>query len=59
MLDAFIIEEIKRQEEARRREQERERSRPSLPIPDHRPPASREGPAEKRDRGVVIVDFSV
>jgi hypothetical protein len=57
MLDAFIIEEIKR------REQERERQdsdRPSIHIPapePARPPHQSE--EEKPSRGVVIIDYSV
>lgn len=56
MLDAFIIEEIKR------REQEREdRPRLELPLPDRRPQRQNDS-AEEEDapsRGVVIIDYSV
>lgn len=56
MLDAFIIEEIKR------REQERDdRPRLDLPIPDRRP--QRQNDSSEEDdvpsRGVVIIDYSV
>ena len=57
MLDAFIIEEIKRREEEhRRRESERPRvempESPPIPIP------SRQGEEEAPPRGVVIIDNS-
>ena len=62
LLDAFIIEEIKR------REQEREQNRPrvDLPLPeptrphrqnDERPECDDEGDGSKR--GVIIIDYSV
>jgi hypothetical protein len=58
MLDAFIIEEIKRREQERERRQESER--PSIhipmPVPDRAPQQSEE---EKPQRGVVIIDLSV
>ncbi|MCA9605824.1 MAG: hypothetical protein KC619_09540 [Myxococcales bacterium] len=54
MLPPYIIEELRRREEARR-EQE---SRPTLelPLPVHRvvPPKKDEGPT---DRGVVIIEL--
>ena len=55
MLDAFIIEEIKRREEER---QDR-RPRLELPIPEptpHRQNDRRE--EEDPQRGVVIIDYS-
>ena len=57
MLDAFIIEEI------RRREQERESPRPrlDLPLPEPRPHRQNDR-AEEEDapqRGVIIIDYSV
>ena len=57
MLDAFIIEEIKRQEEERRREHER---RPSLPLPldDDLVPPRQGGDDTDPDRGVLIIDYS-
>ena len=57
MLDAFIIEEIKRRERER---DQREGERPSiqipLPIPDHTPQQSEE---DKPQRGVIIIDYSM
>jgi hypothetical protein len=59
LLDAFIIEEIRRREE----ERENHRQRPQLPIPEpSRPLPSRDVPAEDDDapqRGVIIIDYSV
>lgn len=57
MLDAFIIEEIKR------REQERERhdsDRPSVQIPLPEPGrAPQQSEEDKPQRGVIIIDYSV
>lgn len=58
MLDAFIIEEI------RRREQERENHRPrlDLPLPEPRRPQRQIDTTEDDDgpqRGVVIIDYSI
>ncbi len=59
MLDAFIIEEI------RRREQERDDRRPRLELPLGEQPASRQRQNDRSDRdeapprGVVIIDYSV
>jgi len=59
VLDAFIIEEIRRREEDR----DNHRPRPQLPIPEpSRPLPSNDVPAEDDDapqRGVVIIDYSV
>ncbi|MFW5878441.1 MAG: hypothetical protein ACOCVR_01350 [Myxococcota bacterium] len=59
MLDAFIIEEIKRQEEERRREEDR---RPTIPLPleddDLGPSPRQSGDEGEVDRGVVIIDYS-
>ncbi len=57
MLDAFIIEEIKRRE--RNRE---DRERPAiplpLPIPMDRPPRRTEADEEEKpQRGVVVIDI--
>ena len=60
MLDAFIIEEIKRRERAR---DERDRERPviELPLPPPEKPPRRRSDEEddKPPRGVVIIDLSV
>jgi hypothetical protein len=58
LLDAFIIEEI------RRREQEREthHPRPQLPVPEPSRPAHPGETAEEEDapqRGVVIIDYTI
>ncbi len=57
MLDAFIIEEI------RRREQERDDRRPRLELPLHEPPTQRQIDRSEREeqpqRGVIIIDYSV
>ena len=57
MLDAFIIEEIKRREREReRRESERPSVQVPVPPPDHAPQQSEE---DKPQRGVIIIDYSV
>jgi hypothetical protein len=56
MLDAFIIEEI------RRREQEGETHRPQLPVPEPSRPARQNDQHEEDDapqRGVVIIDYTI
>ena len=57
MLDAFIIEEI------RRREQEHENQRPRLDIPLPEPKPARQNDRSDEDdapqRGVVIIDYSI
>ena len=57
MLDAFIIEEI------RRREQERENHRPrlDLPLPEPTRPQRQIDTNEEEapERGVVIIDYSI
>lgn len=58
MLDAFIIEEIKRREAER---EQKERQRPKLEIPrrdrDDDPDVERDDAAEKPQRGVVVIDL--
>ena len=57
MLDAFIIEEIRRREEAR----EDRRPRLELPLPEptpHRQNDRREREEERPKRGVLIIDYS-
>ena len=57
MLDAFIIEEIRRRE----REQENQRPRLDLPLPEPSPQRQndRREDEEAPQRGVVIIDYSV
>ncbi|HET7753537.1 MAG TPA: hypothetical protein VFK85_06480 [Anaeromyxobacteraceae bacterium] len=58
MLDAFIIEEIKRRDQQDRRE---DRPVVELPVPSIPPSPSRSDPApgeERPNRGVVIIDFA-
>jgi hypothetical protein len=57
MLDAFIIEEIKKRE----REQESQRPRIELPLPDPTPQRQNDGrdDEEQPERGVIIIDYSV
>jgi hypothetical protein len=56
MLDAFIIEELKRREQERRRDE-----RPTLRIPldDEIPPETDEEvePDEEEDGSVIIIDY--
>ena len=56
MLDAYVIEEIKRREREKGRD---ERPAVELPVP---PPAPGRSPdredGDDRDRGVVIIDYS-
>jgi hypothetical protein len=57
MLDPWIIEEILKKEEERRREGERGRE---LPIERHRPDLERPAvtpPREEGERGVMIIDI--
>ena len=56
MLDAFIIEEI------RRREQEQDNQRPRLDIPLPEPKPQRQNDRVEDDepqRGVIIIDYSI
>jgi hypothetical protein len=56
MLDAFIIEEIKRREEEHRR---RESERPRVDVPDDAPTSPvRQGEEENPPRGVIIIENS-
>ena len=62
MLDPFSIEEIKRQEQAKRRERE-EREQPRVPLwipeEDLPRPARQGGEDSSPDRGVIIIDYSI
>ena len=57
MLDAYVIEEIKRRDREWTRD---ERPAIELPLPPREPPsgAGSEAPDERKDRGVVIIDYS-
>jgi len=56
MLDAYVIEEIKRRE----REKGLDRPGVELPLPPPTPgrPPDREDDGGSKDRGVVIIDYS-
>ncbi len=59
MLDAFIIEEIKRRERVRE-EQERPVAELPLPAPDDRPRRRTDTQDDERPpRGVVVIDLCV
>jgi len=56
MLDAYVIEEIKRRERQRERD-----DRPAVELPLPAPPPGHEPDSDKDDRGdrgVVIIDYS-
>ena len=58
MLDPFIIEEIRRREQAERDAQERQR--PALEIPaemPYWPPTGTQPEQPGEERGVVVIDF--
>ncbi len=55
MLDAFIIEEIKRRERELGRE---DRPQPELPAPPAPPAHSESDPEKPPDGGVVIIDYT-
>ena len=60
MLDAFIIEEIRRREREAEQRRDRDRPRQELPLPERRPvPYEREAPEEPSERGVVIIDYAL
>ncbi len=61
MLDAFIIEEIKRREREAERQRDRDRPRQELPVPIRRedPRRGENDDSEPDDRGVVIIDYTV
>jgi hypothetical protein len=56
MLDAYVIEEIRRREQDKGRD---ERPAAELPVPGPVPPPPDEGrERDESDRGVVIIDYS-
>jgi hypothetical protein len=56
MLDAYVIEEIKRRERGRERD---ERPSLDLPLPPPAAPARDDRDDDRKDdRGVVIIDYS-
>lgn len=61
MLDAFIIEEIRRREQEAERRREREQPHQELPVPIRREAPRRHDEEEHpdSDRGVVIIDYTV
>lgn len=56
MLDAYIIEELKRREREEKRDGER---RPELPLPGAEETPVRQSDDDKPGRSVVIIDYSV
>ncbi len=59
MLDAFIIEEIKRRERIRHEHDERPVVELPLPRPEDHPHRRTDEEDEKPPRGVVIIDMAV
>lgn len=59
MLDAFIIEELRRREEVERSHAEQPRMELPLEEGRERPPVAREEerPNGKPERGVIVIDF--
>jgi hypothetical protein len=57
MLDPFIIEEIRRREEAERNDHERQRPVLEMPLemPYYQPSTKPQEPAE--ERGVIVIDY--
>jgi hypothetical protein len=57
MLDAFIIEEIKKREQ----DQESRRPRIDLPLPEPTPQRQNDNRDDEEvpERGVIIIDYSV
>ena len=56
MLDPWVIEEIKRREDERRREHEQGRVELPLPMPTPEGDATKP-PKEDSDRGVTVIDL--
>jgi len=59
MLDAFIIEEIKRREREEERRRNDERPRIEIPVAPEEPVRPSPSGEEEPQRGVVIIDYSV
>ena len=60
MLDPWIIEEIRRREDERKREESRQPLVIEMPLPDRRPGSESVRPTDDEvPRGVTIIDFSV
>ncbi|HLU68288.1 MAG TPA: hypothetical protein VKZ63_18520 [Kofleriaceae bacterium] len=57
MLDPWIIEEIRRREEERRRDQEAGRVELPLESPQYHERGTPAPPAEESERGVTIIDL--
>jgi hypothetical protein len=57
MLPPFIIEQIRRREEAQRKKSDAKQPRVELPIDVYQPAPEPEGVEEDRHRGVVVVDL--
>jgi len=60
MLPPFIIDQIRRREEAERRRIERDQPRVELPVDVYRPAPQPQREEEERDdpdRGVIILDL--
>jgi hypothetical protein len=57
MLPPFIIEQIRRREEAQRRKTDAKQPRLELPIDVPEPASEPESVEEDRQRGVVVVDL--
>ncbi len=56
MLDAYVIDEIKRRDRERNLD---DRPAVELPVPPPPPPSQGSDPADRKDdRGVVIIDYS-
>jgi hypothetical protein len=57
MLPPFIIEQIRRREEAQRRKTDAKQPRLELPLDIHRPAVEPDAADEDSQRGVLIVDL--
>ena len=58
MLDAFIIDEIRRREQEAERRRDEHRPRQELPIPSQEP-VRPDDDEPASDRGVTIIDYSI